>query len=191
VVLGVPQPPMGRRTIQIVAACAAALPPSAAPAARPRPVGSTTALRGAAPREGGPGIFTRGADASSSPGRREGTITTPVPLRTTTGSTSGCCVSPRRSGPPPPGKVVSVGYATGFEGYGKHRPRAGDGPNVVRACMRTSPSMKVPLGGRRWRARANCSASPAAPVYCTGTHLHFEVRRKTGSRVDPRKFLGR
>jgi murein DD-endopeptidase MepM/ murein hydrolase activator NlpD len=84
-----------------------------------------------------------------------------------------------------PGKVVSVGYVTGFEGYG----------NIVLVQVTSDvvtlyahlSSMKVHAGQTVGKGQllgmAGCTG------YCTGTHLHFEVREK-GVAVDPRKFLG-
>jgi murein DD-endopeptidase MepM/ murein hydrolase activator NlpD len=84
-----------------------------------------------------------------------------------------------------PGKVVSVGFATGFEGYG----------NIVLVQVTRDvvtlyahlASYKVHPGETIGRGQllgiAGCTG------YCTGTHLHFEVRRD-GIAVDPRTFLG-
>ena len=84
-----------------------------------------------------------------------------------------------------PGKVVSVGYVTGFEGYG----------NIVLVQVTREvvtlyahlASADVHPGEEIGRGRllgiAGCTG------YCTGTHLHFEVRRN-GVAVDPRTFLG-
>jgi murein DD-endopeptidase MepM/ murein hydrolase activator NlpD len=84
-----------------------------------------------------------------------------------------------------PGKVVSVGYVTGFEGYGKV-VLIQVTPDVVTLYAHLA-SYKVHPGETVARGRllgiAGCTG------YCTGTHLHFEVRRD-GVAVDPRTFLG-
>jgi len=83
-----------------------------------------------------------------------------------------------------PGKVVSVGYTTGFEGYG-NIVLVQVTPEVVTlyahlASYKVHPGQEVargePLG------IAGCTG------YCTGTHLHFEVR-ENGVAVDPLRFL--
>jgi len=84
-----------------------------------------------------------------------------------------------------PGRVVSVGYATGFEGYG-NIVLVQVTPDVVTlyahlASYRVHPGQEVSRGEQL--GVAGCTG------YCTGTHLHFEVRQN-GVAVDPRKFLG-
>lgn len=84
-----------------------------------------------------------------------------------------------------PGKVISVGYATGFEGYG----------NIV--LIQVTPdvqtlyahlaSYKVHPGQEI--ARGALLGIAGCTGYCTGVHLHFEVRQN-GVAVDPRRFLG-
>jgi murein DD-endopeptidase MepM/ murein hydrolase activator NlpD len=70
-----------------------------------------------------------------------------------------------------PGVVERVGYATGFEGYG----------NIVEVrhgryeeLYAHLSAYRVKVGQRVWAgehiATAGCTG------YCTGTHLHFEVR---------------
>ncbi len=84
-----------------------------------------------------------------------------------------------------PGKVVSVGYATGFEGYG----------NIV--LVQVTPdvvTLYAHLASYRMRpgqtvARGELLGIAGCTGYCTGVHLHFEVRQN-GVAVDPRKFLG-
>ncbi len=83
-----------------------------------------------------------------------------------------------------PGKVVDVGYTTGFEGYGKI-VLVQVTPDVVTlyahlASFRVKPGQEVTRG--ELIAIAGCTG------YCTGVHLHFEVRQD-GVAVDPRKFL--
>jgi murein DD-endopeptidase MepM/ murein hydrolase activator NlpD len=83
-----------------------------------------------------------------------------------------------------PGRVIHVGYTTGFAGYG----------NIVDVRIRPGietlyahlSSMRVRVGqhireGQRL-GEAGCTG------ICTGTHLHFEVRVH-GVAVDPRRFL--
>jgi murein DD-endopeptidase MepM/ murein hydrolase activator NlpD len=83
-----------------------------------------------------------------------------------------------------PGVVKSVGYVTGFEGYGNIVLEQVE-PDVVTlyahlSSERVHPGQHVregqPLG------IAGCTG------YCTGTHLHFEVRRN-GVAVNPMQFL--
>ncbi len=83
-----------------------------------------------------------------------------------------------------PGKVVSVGYTTGFEGYG----------NIVLVQVTREvvtlyahlASYKVHPGQEI--ARGQLLGIAGCTGYCTGVHLHFEVRQN-GVAVDPRKFL--
>lgn len=83
-----------------------------------------------------------------------------------------------------PGKVVSVGYATGFEGYG-NIVLVQVTPDVATLYAHLS-AYKVHAGETVTRGEllgiAGCTG------YCTGVHLHFEVRQN-GVAVDPRKFL--
>jgi murein DD-endopeptidase MepM/ murein hydrolase activator NlpD len=170
---------MGRRPIQIAAACAAACA-LAAPAAA-RPVGAVTHAR-AHHAKAVRHLSRERTLAFSWPA--EGTITTPF-----TSYHHGLDIGMLRSldvRAAAPGKVVSVGYATGFEGYG----------NIVLVQVTSDvvtlyahlSSMKVHAGQTVTRGEvlgiAGCTG------YCSGTHLHFEVR-ENGVAVDPRKFLGR
>ncbi len=84
-----------------------------------------------------------------------------------------------------PGKVVSVGYATGFEGYG-NIVLVQVTPDVVTLYAHLS-SYKVHPG--ETVARGELLGIAGCTGYCTGVHLHFEVR-ENGVAVDPRKFLG-
>jgi murein DD-endopeptidase MepM/ murein hydrolase activator NlpD len=84
------------------------------------------------------------------------------------------------------GRVVRVGTPRGFEGYG----------NVV----------AIDVGGgyttlyahlSRWRARVGQEVEAGRPIavagctgWCTGTHLHFEVRYR-GKAVNPMRFAFR
>ena len=84
-----------------------------------------------------------------------------------------------------PGRVVSVGYATGFEGYG-NIVLVQVTPDVVTlyahlASFKVHPGQEISRG--ELLGIAGCTGT------CTGTHLHFEVRQ-SGVAVDPRKFLG-
>src|SRR5581483_316785 len=84
-----------------------------------------------------------------------------------------------------PGKVVSVGYATGFEGYG-NIVLVQVTPDVVTLYAHLS-SFKVHPG--ETIAKGQLLGIAGCTGYCTGTHLHFEVRQN-GVAVDPRHFLG-
>ena len=84
-----------------------------------------------------------------------------------------------------PGKVVSVGYVTGFEGYGKI---------VVVQVTLDVVTVYAHLSSFRVHSGQEVSKGELLGIagctgYCTGTHLHFEVRRN-GVAVDPRQFLG-
>src|SRR5258708_2450989 len=83
------------------------------------------------------------------------------------------------------GVVKSVGYATGFEGYGNIVLVQLRG-NVVTLYAHLS-SERVHVGQRVHEGQALGSAGCTG--YCTGTHLHFEVRRN-GVAVNPMQFLG-
>ena len=83
-----------------------------------------------------------------------------------------------------PGVVESVGYATGFEGYGNIvLVDLGGGFEALYAHlseMNVAPGDAVPTG--RLLGLAGCTG------YCTGTHLHFELREH-GTAVDPAPLL--
>ena len=83
------------------------------------------------------------------------------------------------------GKVVSVGHTTGFEGYGKI-VLVQVTPDVVTLYAHLA-SMTVHAG--QTVAKGELLGIAGCTGYCTGTHLHFEVRQN-GVAVDPRKFLG-
>ena len=83
-----------------------------------------------------------------------------------------------------PGKVVSVGYTTGFEGYG-NIVLVQVTPDVVTLYAHLS-AYKVHPG--ETVARGELLGIAGCTGYCTGVHLHFEVRQN-GVAVDPRKFL--
>ncbi len=169
---------MGRRGIQIAAACAAACA-VAAPAAA-RPVGAATHAQ--AHHAKATHHLTRGQTLEFS-WPADGTITTPF-----TPYHHGLDIGMLRSldvRTAAPGKVVSVGYVTSFEGYG-NIVLVQVTPDVVTLYAHLA-SMKVHAGQTVTRGEllgvAGCTG------YCTGTHLHFEVRQN-GVAVDPRKFLG-
>ena len=89
-----------------------------------------------------------------------------------------------------PGRVIDVGEVTGYEGYGK----------VVVVRSRGFQEIYAHLAA--WRVRVGQFVVPGQRIatagctgLCTGTHLHFEVRRN-GTAVSPfatllRPFAGR
>jgi len=77
-----------------------------------------------------------------------------------------------------PGRVVLVGRPRGFEGYGNVvviRSRGYDELYAHLSAWRVRRGQRVAAGQRL--ATAGCTG------YCTGTHLHFEVRRKLMARA--------
>jgi murein DD-endopeptidase MepM/ murein hydrolase activator NlpD len=83
-----------------------------------------------------------------------------------------------------PGKVIAVGYATGFEGYGNIVLVQVTRDVVTLYAHLSAYHVHVGQAVRRGEllGTAGCTG------YCTGTHLHFEVR-ENGVPIDPRKFL--
>ena len=83
------------------------------------------------------------------------------------------------------GVVRKVGYATGYEGYGMIVIIDLPGPYTALyahlASVRVRPGQQVRKGQRI--GLAGCTGS------CSGTHLHFEVKR-AGVSVNPMPFLG-
>lgn len=169
---------MGRRGIQVVvafaAACAVAAPVAAMPVGGLSPARSHRLARARHLTRARTLEFTWPA---------EGTVTTPF-----TAYHHGLDIGMLRSldvRAAAAGKVVSVGYVTGFEGYGKI-VLVEVAPDVVTLYAHLA-SMKVHAGQAVTKGQllgiAGCTG------YCTGTHLHFEVR-ENGVAVDPRKFLG-
>jgi murein DD-endopeptidase MepM/ murein hydrolase activator NlpD len=83
------------------------------------------------------------------------------------------------------GVVRKVGYTSGYDGYGKIVLLDLPGPytalyaHLSRVGVR--PGERVHAGERL--GLAGCTGS------CSGTHLHFEVRRR-GAPVNPLPFLG-
>jgi murein DD-endopeptidase MepM/ murein hydrolase activator NlpD len=79
-----------------------------------------------------------------------------------------------------PGRVTAVGYQQGYEGYGNvvivdvGRPFETLYAHLARATVRVGQVVTV---GERLGI-AGCTG------WCTGTHLHFELRR-AGAAVDP------
>ena len=83
-----------------------------------------------------------------------------------------------------PGRVEAVGYATGFEGYGNIvLVDLGSGFEALYAHLSrvdVVPGDVVATG--RLLGLAGCTG------WCTGTHLHFEVR-EGGVAIDPAPLL--
>jgi murein DD-endopeptidase MepM/ murein hydrolase activator NlpD len=83
------------------------------------------------------------------------------------------------------GTVTEAGWLTGYEGYGNVVVvDAGGGYSVLYAHLSDAsviPGQWVAAGERI--GLAGCTGS------CTGTHLHFELRRN-GVPVDPLPYLG-
>ena len=83
------------------------------------------------------------------------------------------------------GTVTAAGWLTGYEGYGNVvTVDLGDGYSMLYAHL--SVAQVVPgqwLNDGDPIGQAGCTGS------CTGTHLHFELR-KNGVPVDPFPFLG-
>ena len=82
------------------------------------------------------------------------------------------------------GKVESVGYVSGFEGYG-NIVVVDVAPHVIALYAHLSsysvhPGQRVRMG--QVLGVAGCTGM------CTGTHLHFEMR-VNGVAMDPRYFL--
>lgn len=79
-----------------------------------------------------------------------------------------------------PGRVTAVGYQPGYEGYGNvvlvdvGRPFSTLYAHLTRATVRVG---QVVAAGERLGI-AGCTG------WCTGTHLHFELRR-AGLAIDP------
>ena len=83
------------------------------------------------------------------------------------------------------GVVRKVGYAAGYSGYGKIVVLDLPGPySALYAHLSNvgvKPGQRVRKGQRV--GLAGCTGS------CSGTHLHFEVKRR-GVPVNPMRFLG-
>ena len=83
------------------------------------------------------------------------------------------------------GVVETVGYAPGYEGYGKVVVLDLPGPYTALYAHLSSvlvkPGQRVREGQRV--GLAGCTGS------CTGTHLHLEIKNRA-VRVNPLRFLG-
>lgn len=83
------------------------------------------------------------------------------------------------------GVVEKAGYVPGYGGYGKVVVLDLPGPYTALYAhlsnVRVKPGQRVRKGQRI--GLAGCTGS------CSGTHLHFEVKRR-GASVDPLRFLG-
>jgi murein DD-endopeptidase MepM/ murein hydrolase activator NlpD len=82
-----------------------------------------------------------------------------------------------------PGRVIAVGERAGFEGYGNVVQVALGGGYMALYAHLAAWSVRVgdEIEAGQLIATAGCTGS------CTGTHLHFELRR--GDRpVDPMRF---
>jgi murein DD-endopeptidase MepM/ murein hydrolase activator NlpD len=82
-----------------------------------------------------------------------------------------------------PGRVIAVGEHRGFEGYG----------NIVQVALGGGyTALYAHLAG--WRVRVGDEVEAGEPIatagctgWCSGTHLHFELRAR-GEAVDPMRF---
>jgi murein DD-endopeptidase MepM/ murein hydrolase activator NlpD len=81
--------------------------------------------------------------------------------------------------------VTAAGWLTGYEGYGNVvTVDIGSGYSLLYAHLSVAhavPGQWVDAGDSI--GRAGCTGS------CTGTHLHFELR-KNGAPIDPFPYLG-
>jgi murein DD-endopeptidase MepM/ murein hydrolase activator NlpD len=83
-----------------------------------------------------------------------------------------------------PGFVTATGELAGFEGYGTVVVvDVGDGYSTLYAHLaRVDVAVGAWVGAGDRLGKAGCTGS------CTGTHLHFELRRR-GEPVDPLPFV--
>ena len=83
------------------------------------------------------------------------------------------------------GVVRKTGYVTGYEGYGKIVVLDLPGPYTALYAHLSNVGVKRGQQVRKGQrlGRAGCTGS------CSGTHLHFEVKR-AGVPVDPLRFIG-
>jgi murein DD-endopeptidase MepM/ murein hydrolase activator NlpD len=83
------------------------------------------------------------------------------------------------------GTVTAAGWLTGYEGYGNVvTVDAGSGYSLLYAHL--SEAHVVP---GQWLAEGDSIGLAGCTGSCTGTHLHFELRRD-GVPVDPAPYLG-
>ena len=84
------------------------------------------------------------------------------------------------------GTVTATGYLDGYEGYGNVVVvDVGDGYEMLYAHLAT-----IDAGVGDWLDRDEPLGIAGCTGSCTGTHLHFELR-KQGVPVDPAAFLRR
>jgi murein DD-endopeptidase MepM/ murein hydrolase activator NlpD len=85
-----------------------------------------------------------------------------------------------------PGVVEATGYAYGYEGYGRIvLVDLGGGLEALYAHLESvAVSVGAPVAVGELLGEAGCTG------YCTGTHLHFEVRQD-GAAIDPTPLLAR
>jgi murein DD-endopeptidase MepM/ murein hydrolase activator NlpD len=83
------------------------------------------------------------------------------------------------------GVVQSTGYENGYEGYGKIIVLNLPGPYTALYAHLSNVAVRDGDHVREgeWIGQAGCTGN------CSGTHLHFEVRR-SGVPIDPMQFLG-
>ncbi|HEV7134639.1 MAG TPA: M23 family metallopeptidase [Gaiellaceae bacterium] len=83
-----------------------------------------------------------------------------------------------------PGVVEAVAYAPGFEGYGNIvLVDLGGGMQALYAHLsEIAAHVGQPVDTGQLLGLAGCTG------YCTGTHLHFELR-EDGTAIDPAPFL--
>ncbi len=82
------------------------------------------------------------------------------------------------------GRVSAIGVMTGYEGYGNVvLVELGGGFEALYAHLESS---SVRLG--QWIAAGERIGTAGCTGSCTGTHLHFELRR-AGIAVDPARML--
>jgi murein DD-endopeptidase MepM/ murein hydrolase activator NlpD len=83
------------------------------------------------------------------------------------------------------GRVAAIGVISGYEGYGTVvLVDIGGGFETLYAHLE---SASVRLG--QWIAGGEPIGIAGCTGYCTGTHLHFELRRD-GVAIDPARVLG-
>ena len=83
-----------------------------------------------------------------------------------------------------PGIVTRVGYQPGYEGYGNVvQVNVGDGFSLLYAHLAAA---RVKVGD--YVTTGEHIATAGCTGWCTGTHLHFELRRR-GVALSPLPFL--